>query len=234
MKAFLLAAGHGTRLRPITDSIPKCLVPIRGKPLLGIWFELLRRYGIHEVLVNVHCHADAVREYVTGQNQGLEIRVFEEPELLGSAGTIATNGDWVRSDPSFWVLFADVLTNANLDDMFRFHCSKGRAITLGIYEVPDPKRCGIVELDREDVIRRFIEKPSDPIGKLAFSGLLLGTPELLDAIPPGSPVDLGSGVLPRLTGRMVGYRIQDYLLDVGTKENYSLAQKTWPSLTTTV
>jgi len=230
MKAFLLAAGRGTRLRPITNQLPKCLVPIQGKPLLGIWFELLKRHGIEEVLVNTHWQAEAVRKYVVSQNHGIKIRIFEEPQLLGSAGTIAANKDWVRSDPSFWVLFADVLTNANLDKMFRFHCSRGRAITLGVYEVPDPQRCGVVVLDQDNVVRQFIEKPADPPGNLAFSGLLIGTHELIDAIPPTPPVDLGFGVLTHLSGRMVAYPIQDYLLDVGTMENYALAQTSWTDL----
>jgi mannose-1-phosphate guanylyltransferase len=114
MKAFLLAAGEGTRLRPLTDSIPKCLVPIRQKPLLEIWLQLCARSGIREVLINLHSHADAVRSFVAGRDFGVQIRLFEEPRLLGSAGTIAANRAWVQPDPYFWVFYADVLTNMNL------------------------------------------------------------------------------------------------------------------------
>lgn len=230
MKAFLLAAGLGTRLRPVTDKIPKCLAPIQGRPLLDIWFELLRHHGVRDVLLNVHWRAEAIREYVAGQNHGLRVRVFEEPELLGSAGTIAANREWVEGEDHFWVLFADVLTNADLSEIFRLHRAKAKMATLGVYPVPDPQRCGIVQLDEEGVVRQFIEKPANPPGNLAFSGVMVTTPEILAAIPSPRPIDLGSTVLPRLAGRMAAYPIQDFLLDIGTMENYLLAQSTWPGL----
>jgi len=88
LKAFLLAAGHGTRLRPITDAIPKCLVPIRGVPLLAIWLRLCQQFGIDDVLINVHAHAAAVQDFLRQNANGVQTRVVEEPELLGSAGTL--------------------------------------------------------------------------------------------------------------------------------------------------
>src|ERR1700737_2478733 len=121
MKAFLLAAGYGTRLRPLTDRVPKCLLPIRGVPLLEIWLELLANYGINEVLVNTHSYPGAVKKYVEENSAGLTIRVSEEETLLGSAGTLRENREWVASDSAFWVFYADVLTNANLAHMLEFH-----------------------------------------------------------------------------------------------------------------
>src|SRR5580700_10118902 len=114
MKAFLLAGGHGTRLRPLTDTTPKCLLPIRGTPILQIWFTLCRQFGIEEVVINLHSHGDVVRRFVEGQEDGLRISLFEESALLGSAGTILANRDWIRKENSFWVLYADVLTTTNL------------------------------------------------------------------------------------------------------------------------
>src|ERR1700688_3378395 len=102
MKAFLLAAGNGTRLRPITNTIPKCLLPIRGLPLLGIWLEMCRRFGIHEVLINVHAHTTAVREYIEKTDHEVTVKLFEEPTLLGSAGTLAANREWVSRENMFW------------------------------------------------------------------------------------------------------------------------------------
>jgi mannose-1-phosphate guanylyltransferase len=101
-----------------------------------------------------------------------------------------------------------------------------------VYEVPDPRRCGIVTADEEGVIQQFVEKPEHPAGNLAFSGLMIGTPELLDVIPAAIPADIGFHVLPQLTGRMIAYPIGDYLLDIGTMENYEKAQATWPGLRT--
>src|SRR5438309_1261618 len=124
MKAFLLAAGHGTRLRPLTDNIPKCLVSIQGIPMLDIWLEVCRRAGIKEVLVNVHAHVDAVREALSQQKNGLKVHISEEAILLGSAGTLLANRQWVAGEAYFWVLYADVLTNANLSPMIALHESR--------------------------------------------------------------------------------------------------------------
>ena len=228
MKAFLLAGGLGTRLRPLTDSTPKCLLPVRGIPILQIWFDLCRRYGIDEVLINVHAHGDAVRKFIEQNKDGLKVRLSEETALLGSAGTIHANQDWVTKERSFWIIYADVLTTANLNQMLAFHDSRDQIATIGVYEVPDPSRCGIIQLDDNGDVRNFVEKPQAPVGNLAFSGLMLATPALLDVIPDTSPVDLGFHVLPHIVDRMSAFRISDYVLDIGTPENYQTAQENWP------
>jgi len=230
MKAFLLAAGNGTRLRPITDTTPKCLLPIRGKPLLEIWLELCRRTGIDEVLINVHAHPRAVRDYVAGDGHGLKIKLFEEPMLVGSAGTVAANRDWVAGESAFWILYADVLTNINLAAMWSYHSSRETPVTLSVYQVPDPSRCGVVVLDADGVVREFVEKPATPISNLAFTGVLLAGLQLLDYIPDRRPADIGFDVLPKLAGKMSAHRTTDYFQDIGTIENYQLAQATWPGI----
>jgi len=230
MKAFLLAAGHGTRLRPITDTIPKCLVPIRGVPMLDIWLDVCRRAGIEELFVNLHSKADVVRVALQQRNIGPKVQLSEEPVLLGSAGTLRHNRDWIASDPEFWVLYADVLTTFDLAQMLALHRRGQPAATIGLYRVKDPSRCGVVQFDQDNVVQEFVEKPSHPKSDWAFSGLLIGTQELLDAIPAESPLDLGFDVLPKLAGRMLAYPISDYLLDIGTLENYQSAQETWPGL----
>jgi mannose-1-phosphate guanylyltransferase len=230
VKAFLLAGGHGVRLRPITDSIPKCLVPIKGVPLLSIWLELCKRIGIEEVLINVHAHAATVCKFLEQNTNGVRVRVVAEPQLLGSAGTLRANRDWVSSDDFFWIFYADVLNRADFGGMMQIHRQRKPAATLGLYEVPDPRRCGIVTMDHTGVIQEFVEKPDQPVSNLAFSGLMIGTPELLDAIPEHIPADIGFHVLPQLTGRMMGFPIHDYLIDIGTMENYERAQAAWPGL----
>jgi len=231
MKAFLLAAGHGTRLRPHTDSIPKCLLPIQGVPMLEIWLSLCRRHGISEILVNTHAHAAAVSEFLSHWKDGVRVTLVEETELFGSAGTLRANRRWVESEETFWVFYADVLTCTDLTHMLRAH-SPSDAATIGLYSVPDPERCGIVELDQNSVVTSFIEKPAHPRSNLAFAGIMIATQQLIQAIPEKAGADIAFDVLPRLTGKMRGYRVADYLLDIGTRENYDQAQKTWPGLTT--
>jgi mannose-1-phosphate guanylyltransferase len=230
MKAFLLAGGLGTRLHPLTDTTPKCLLPVRGIPILQIWFDICCRYGIGEVLINVHAHGDAVRRFIENYKGSLSVHFFEETTLLGSAGTILANKEWVNQEGSFGIFYADVLTTANLNQMLTFHETRGQIATIGVYKVPDPSRCGIVQVDENGIVRDFVEKPRNPVGNLAFSGLMLATPALLDEIPRTSPVDLGFHVLPQIVGRMAAYRFQDFVMDIGTLETYRAAQMTWPGL----
>jgi mannose-1-phosphate guanylyltransferase len=231
MKAFLLAAGNGTRLKPLTDTTPKCLLPIRGIPLLSIWLQFCKRSGIHEVLINTHAHRDTVRQYVAGTDHGVRVKIFEEPTLLGSAGTLAANREWVAGEKLFWVLYADVLTNVRLQRLLECHTARQAAATIAVCRVPDPSRCGVVNLDVNGVVQEFIEKPAKPASNLAFTGVLLATPLVLDAIPDRRPADIGFDVLPRLTGRMSACETDDYLQDIGTLENYENAQMSWPGLT---
>lgn len=231
MKAFLLAAGNGTRLRPITDNIPKCLVPIQGMPMLAIWLRLCQTLGVTELLINLHAHADVVRTYLQRCGEGdVRVHVTEEKQLLGSAGTLRANRKWVEEEDLFWVFYADVLHRANLPAMLRSHREQGPAATLGVYEVPEPSRCGIVTANSLGVIEHFVEKPTHPTSNLAFSGLMIGTRGVLDVIPDDVPADIGFHVLPKLTGQMLAFPIRDYLIDIGTLANYQQAQATWPGL----
>jgi mannose-1-phosphate guanylyltransferase len=230
MKAFLLAAGSGSRLRPLTDKIPKCLVPIKGKPLLEIWLELLGNHGVTEILINLHSHADIVCQFLSGRFPHLDVILAREAQLLGSAGTLAANRDWVRGEPNFWILYADVLTNVNLMDMYRFHQDRSCVATLGVSAVPDPCRCGIAVVDSDGRIVRFLEKPRQPPGNLAFAGVMIGTHALLEAIPDNRPADIGFDLLPHLAGRMFAYSISEFLLDIGTLANYEEAQRIWPGI----
>jgi len=231
MKAFLLAAGNGTRLRPITDKIPKCLVPIQGMPMLSIWMKVCQQLGITDLLINLHAHADVVRTFLQeSKEENVRVHVTEERQLLGSAGTLRANRKWVEGEDLFWVFYADVLHRADLPAMLHLHREHDLAATLGVYEVPDPSRCGIVTTNSQGVIENFVEKPTHSTGNLAFSGLMIGTPELLDVIPDSVPADIGFHVLPKLTGQMLAFPIKDYLIDIGTLANYQQAQATWPGL----
>jgi mannose-1-phosphate guanylyltransferase len=228
LKAFLLAAGNGTRLRPLTDTVPKCLLPIRGVPLLEIWLETCRRAGITEVLINLHAHAGLVRQYLRKNTGGIRVRISEEPQLLGSAGTLRVNQRWVATDSYFWILYADVLNCVDLRAMQKLHVTRRPAATLGVYRVPDPSRCGIVDVAEDGTINQFVEKPQRPSSNLAFSGLMIAGSELLQELPDQMPSDIGFDVLPRLIGRMIAFQIKDYLVDIGTMDNYLTAQQTWP------
>jgi len=228
LKAFLLAGGHGTRLRPLTDSVPKCLVPIRGRPLLDLWLELCAQSGITEVLINLHAHSQTIKQHLQRSGSPVNVRLVHEDRLLGSAGTIAANRAWVGSDSAFWILYSDVLTNTNLKRMSEFHSRHGSVATLGLYRVSDPSRCGVVITNKMGIIVDFKEKPQTPRSNWVFSGLMVAEPSIFEVMPSLIPADIASHLLPRLVGKMMAYPIADYLLDIGTLANYQEAQITWP------
>ena len=230
MKAFILAAGNGTRLRPLTHTAPKCLLPIQGVPLLEIWLNSCKAAGITRVLVNAHAHAQTVKEFAARQNSGVDLSIVEEPQLLGSAGTLAENRGFVAGEKAFFILYGDVLTNVDLRRMLAFHRQKNLPATLGIHQVADPTRCGIVTVDEHNVIQQFVEKPERPVSKRAFSGVMIAGREIFDFVPDRRPADLGCDVLPKMAGTMAAYAISEYLIDIGTLENYQIAQRSWPGL----
>ncbi len=233
MKGFLLAAGNGTRLRPLTNVIPKCLVPIRGVPLLGIWLTWCAKYGVDQVLINTHSYSDRVKEFVATYRGPVEVTMTDEPELLGSAGTLHVNRAFVAGEQEFAVLYADVLTNCRFDSMLDFHRLRQAKTTVGTYRVLNPTQCGIFVVDEKGRVTEFTEKPTVPKSDIAFSGVLIGGPALLNRIPLRTPADIGFDVLPNLVGEMFAFPIADYVLDIGTMEKYEQAQREWHGINQT-
>jgi mannose-1-phosphate guanylyltransferase len=229
-KAFLLAAGNGTRLRPLTQAVPKCLLPIRGVPLLQIWLDNCEAAGIREVLINVHSHPEKFRDLVSKLNSAVKVHIAEEKNLLGSAGTLAEHQSFVAGEDAFFILYGDVLTNMSLLEMLAFHQSRKELASLAIHQVPDPRQCGVVSLDNNAVIKAFQEKPEHPESNWAFSGVMIACPQVLELVPTKRPADIGFHLLPMLAGKMAAFKISGYLLDIGTLQNYDAAQSSWPGL----
>jgi len=226
LKAVLLVAGLGTRLRPLTDKTPKCLLPINGKPLLGIWLDKLLQAGVTEVLVNTHWLAEQVNAYIEKNTpEGLQITLFHEPELLGSAGTIAANRAFFGEDP-FFIIYGDNLSDVDLGDFSKAHQIFRPVMTLGTFEAEFPQNCGIAEIDSKGIVKRFIEKPKDPRSNCAAAGIYLAEPSIFDYFPAdhsGEQLDLGFDIIPRLVSNMRHYPI-NLLIDIGTPANYQKAQ----------
>ena len=225
MKAFLLSAGEGSRLRPITNRIPKCLVPIDGKPLLEIWYKILKRFEIKEVLINTHYLSEQVNQFLNTFKTPIQSMITYESKLLGSAGTLLTNRWFVENEPFFWIVLADSFTTINLQNLLSYHLKKKNSLlTIALYHTTVPKESGIVNIDDEGCIIDFEEKPQNPSGDLANAGIMVATPDFIDEIPEKVPCDLSKDVLPKLVGRMYGKVIDEYFIDIGTPENYQTAQ----------
>jgi len=229
VKAFLLAAGLGTRLRPLTDTIPKCLLEVGGRPLLGIWLDEMARAGVDEVLVNLHHHADAVREYLASPTAGPKVVEFFEPKLLGSAGTLLANRAWVADEPFFLAANADNLTDFDLTRLIEAQRSHDLPATLTLFASDRPTEVGIIEVDDSGLIVAFEEKPAQPKGVMANGGIYAFAPIVLDWLEGEGPHDIGFHLLPKLIGRAHAIPVNGYFRDIGNPERYAAAQREWRS-----
>jgi mannose-1-phosphate guanylyltransferase len=228
MKAFLLAAGVGSRLRPITGTVPKCMVRIDGMPLLDIWLDALDRAGVDEVLVNLHYLPHVVRRHLDARARAPAVRTFFEPELLGSAGTLAANRAWVDAEEMFLACYADTLTDFDLRSLIQAHREHDAVATLTVFRSERPSAGGVVELDESGMVTGFAEKPSEPVSDLVNAGLYAFHPDVLDEIGD-PPRDIGYDLLPRLVGRARAIPVEGYFRDVGTIEAFHRAQQEWPA-----
>jgi mannose-1-phosphate guanylyltransferase len=228
VKAFLLAAGVGSRLRPITDTIPKCMVPIGGQPLLDIWLDAFGRAGVDQVLVNLHHLPDVVRHHLDARTGAPAVRIFFEPELLGSAGTLAANRAWVDGEEMFLACYADNLTDFDLRSLVQAHREHGTIATWTVFHSERPSAGGVVELDTAGTVIGFTEKPRKPASDLVNAGMYAFHSGVLDEIGGPAPRDIGYDLLPRLVGRARAVPVEGYFRDIGTIEAYERARKEWP------
>jgi mannose-1-phosphate guanylyltransferase len=228
MKAFLLAAGIGSRLRPITDTVPKCMVPVGGQPMLDIWLDAFDRAGVDEVLVNLHYLPDLVRHHLRARAGTPAVRTFFEPELLGSAGTLAANRDWVDGEEMFLVCYADNLTDFDLSLLVQAHREHRAIATLTVFHSDRPSAGGVMELDMTGTVVGFEEKPANPVSDLVNAGMYVFHPDALDELGGPPPCDIGYDLLPRLVGRAKALPVEGYFTDIGTIDAYERAQREWP------
>jgi mannose-1-phosphate guanylyltransferase len=227
VKALLLAAGLGTRLRPLTNTVPKCLVPIHGRPLLDYWLELLIEGGIESVLVNTHYLEAKVRDYVRASRWESRVSFAHEERLLGTGGTVLRNRAFFANRP-FLVGHADNLTRFDVQAFMRRHAARppGTAITMMTFLTDSPQTCGIVVEDRAGMVREYHEKSPSPPGNLANAAVYIFDPEVVDFLESlgREVIDLSTEVLPHYVGRICTFRNSGYHRDIGSAESLEKAQ----------
>ncbi|TAN51796.1 MAG: nucleotidyltransferase family protein [Methylococcaceae bacterium] len=228
MNALLLAAGLGTRLRPLTDKVPKCLVPIHGKPLLAYWLDrLFACKDIEQVMINTHYLSDVVHEFIETTADKEKITQVYEAELLGTGGTVLHNASFFNG-LAFMVIHADNLSRFDVGRFIARHRARPPhcAITMMIFETDSPKSCGIVALDAQEVVVGFYEKVDDPPGILANGAVYIFEPEVLAFMRTlnQSVIDLSTEVLPHFIGRIYTFINTDYHRDIGSLESLRLAE----------
>lgn len=231
MKAFLLTAGLGTRLLPLTQTTPKCLIDIAGRPLIDWWFDAMEKAEVTEVLINLHHLPDQVRTHVNALNTPIKVHFYFEENLLGSAGTLKKNYDFVKKEDCFFIIYADNLTSIRLSELYQFHQSQSHPFTMALFESNQPASCGIAALNENGTIIDFVEKPAAPKSNLANAGIYIASPSVLDLIADNKiPADIGFDLLPLLVNKMSGWKTDSYLIDIGTHANLAKARAEWPLL----
>ena len=229
LRALLLAAGLGTRLRPLTLHTPKCLVPINGEPLLGRWLHQLEQAGCEAVLVNTHYLAEQVEAYLQSwQSPRMAVHTVHEPELLGTAGTLLANQSFFSGCTGL-LIHADNAMAESLRPFLAAHHNRhaGSLLTMLTFNTATPSSCGIVEIDDQHIVQGFHEKVVNPPSNRANGALYAFESPLLDQLnrmaPP--PSDFSTEVIPSLTGSIQTWHTDQAYLDIGTPEALSTAQE---------
>jgi mannose-1-phosphate guanylyltransferase len=213
MRVLLLAAGEGARLRPLTEKLPKPMIPIGGKPILEHNVESLACHGIHEIAINLHHCPDVVMNHFgNGSRFDVNITYSYEPELLGTAGAAKKLEYYFQE--TFLVIYGDNLIDCDLKRLFSFHDEHSGMVTIVLHHRDDVSNSGVVSIDAQDRVTRFVEKPKiDQISShWVNAGILVLEPEVLQYIPPGIPSDFGKEILPYLLKegkKLYGYRLKE-------------------------
>ncbi len=224
-----MAGGEGTRLRPMTASMPKPLLPVVNRPIMEHVLRLLRRHGFSETVVTVQFLAALVRNYFgDGEDLGMDLHYATEETPLGTAGSVK-NAHHVLRDDSFLVISGDALTDIDLSELVKFHRDKDALVTVCLTRVPNPLEFGITIVDDEGKVQRFLEKPTwgQVFSDTVNTGIYVMEPEVLDWVADGESVDWSGDVFPQLLreGKPIyGFVADGYWEDVGTHESYLRAQ----------
>jgi NDP-sugar pyrophosphorylase family protein len=235
MKALILAAGLGTRLKPITERIPKVLVQIGGKPLLEYHLEQLDKYDIKEVLINTHHLADKVKDYCRDYSKtkiGQKIVLVHEEMLLGTAGTLLKNQSFFEGEADILVIYGDNFTNIDYGDLINYHKQEKSPATIVCQQVENIQQKGMIVLDTNNRIDRFKEKPEakEIVSNYANCGIYVFTKAIFDHLKPlhqkDRALDFGHDVFPSLLEKkiaMLVYKLKGRLIDIGNPTSYTEA-----------
>jgi len=225
MKAMIMAAGLGTRLLPLTETLSKPMVPVAGRPAIGHLVTLLARHGFTELAANLHYQPGQIRDHLgDGSAYGVGLRYVFEPELSGTAGGVGRFRDFLGDD-TFLVISGDALTDIDLTALMAAHKASGGLCTLAVTPVDDPSRYGVVVHDERQRITGFQEKPSrqEAHSNLCSCGIYACQPSIFEYIPKGRFVDFAKDVFPAAMAAgdaLYAWHADSYWNDVGSLGAY--------------
>lgn len=227
MKAILLAAGYGKRLRPLTDHTPKCLVEIRGVPLLEIWLSNLIASNVTDFLINTHYLSSQVSTFVGNSKYKSNIILTHENFLLGTAGTLIANLDFFEGNEGM-LIHADNYCLENLSDFINAHLNRPPdcLISMMTFKTNDKASSGMVELDSLNRVTNFYEKQSNAPGDYANGAVYILSSEFIEIakISFKEANDFSLDIIPKLLNRIFAYKCRNTFMDIGTPERYRAAQ----------
>ena len=228
MRAVILVGGQGTRLRPITYDTPKALVPLRNRPFMGYMLDFLRSGGLGGAVLSMGYLPDRIQEYLAECDlDGFSVDYAVEDKALGTAGGIKNAENYLSGSEPVVALNGDVLSGLELERLIEDHKSSGALATITLTSVEDPTDYGLVEVDHDMVVRRFIEKPAadEVTTSLVNAGIYVLQPEVLEMIPPNQEVSIEREIFPELQamGRLRAYVSSSYWRDIGTPRSYLAA-----------
>lgn len=226
MNCILLAAGLGTRLRPITNTVPKCLVEINRKALLDIWIDKLNDIGVDSILINTHYLANQVKEKVFSNPIKDKIKIVEEKELKGTAGTLIDNLDFYDGKDGI-LIHADNYCIDDLSKLISVHNNRNSAclMTMLTFSTFTPESCGIVEVDKNGILINFHEKKQNSPGNIANGAIYILSSEMINILNKDfqHAKDFSLEIIPEFHGLIQTYHTQDFFIDIGTCENLAMA-----------
>jgi mannose-1-phosphate guanylyltransferase len=228
MKAVVLVGGQGSRLRPITFDIPKALVPLRNRPFMGYMLDFLRRGGLSGAVLSLGYLPDPIQAYLCSQQdlEGFSVDYAVEDHALGTAGGIKNAEEYLDGE-TLVVVNGDVLAGMDLAKAIEVHNASDALATITLTSVEDPTAYGLVEVDHEMLVHRFIEKPAadEVTTNLVNAGVYVLEPEVLEMIPAGREVSIEREVFPELreSGRLRAHISSSYWRDIGTPRSYLAA-----------
>jgi mannose-1-phosphate guanylyltransferase len=221
MQALILAGGEGTRLRPLTYTVPKPVLPLAGRPHIAYVIDWLVRHGVDDVVISCGFLAEGMRKALAELEPGVQIRYAEEPDRRGTAGAIRFAEDLLGD--RFLVLNGDVLCDLDLTALISQHESTGARATIALYPVEDPSGYGLVHRKDDGEITEFLEKPEpDQVDTDEINaGAYLLERSVLDEIPPDREVSIEREVFPKLVANgLYGIRLEGYWIDIGTPDRF--------------
>lgn len=221
MKAIIMAGGYGTRLRPLTNELPKPMVPIINKPIIAFIVNLLKKHGITDIAITLGYKPECIMNYFgDGSDYGVDISYYVEDVPLGTAGSVKNTGDFITDEVV--IISGDAFTDIDLTKLIDYHHIKGGLLTMAVKYIDEVSSFGVVRAAEDGEIISFIEKPKESPDHNVNTGIYVMSREALDYIPRGYKYDFAKDLFPTLMGRLYAAEMDGYWSDIGTLSSYYL------------